>query len=232
MIFDDPVSSLDHRRRELVASRLVAEGKKRQVVIFTHDIYFLRLLIDDAEIQSVPITPQSLIRTPDGYGVADPELPFEGRKTTIRLTALKEQQGKIAKLHNAGDMKEFSRLTLDAYRDLRKAWEGAIEEVLFCKVVLRFRRSIETTRLGAVSVEEDDCDDIEKGMTKCSNYVHDKAMEGGTEVPDPAELLADINALDNWRGKVDARSKALVKKRQTAAAATPVASPGPTGGVA
>jgi hypothetical protein len=55
VIFDDPVSSMDHRRRELVARRLVAEGKKRQVIIFTHDIYFLRLLTDEAEIQGVPI---------------------------------------------------------------------------------------------------------------------------------------------------------------------------------
>jgi energy-coupling factor transporter ATP-binding protein EcfA2 len=224
VIFDDPVSSLDHRRRELVARRLVAEGKKRQVIIFTHDIYFLRLLADEAEAQGVPIMSQALNRTPDGYGVADPELPFEGRKTTLRLTALKEQQAKIAKLRSAGDMKEFSRLTLDAYRDLRKAWEGAIEELLFCRVVLRFRKSIETTRLGAVSVEEDDSDDIEKSMTKCSNYVHDKAMEGGTAVPDPAELLADINELDKWRLKVDARSKALVKKREKAAAAAASAS--------
>jgi hypothetical protein len=227
VIFDDPVSSLDQRRRELVARRLVAEGKKRQVIIFTHDIYFLRLLIDEAEIQSVPIKPQSLIRTPDGYGVVDPELPFEGRKTTLRLEALKQEQSKIAKLHNAGDMKEFSRLTMDAYRDLRKAWEGAIEEVLFSKVVMRFRKSIQTDRLDAVAVEEADYDEVEKGMTKCSNYVHDKATEGGTAVPDPSELLAGINALDKWPAKVDARSKVLVKKRQTAAAA---ASPGPTAG--
>jgi energy-coupling factor transporter ATP-binding protein EcfA2 len=218
VIFDDPVSSLDHRRRELVASRLVAEGKKRQVIIFTHDIYFLRLLIDEAEMQSVPIDPQSLTRTSDGYGVADPELPFEGRKTTIRLAVLREQQAKIAKLHKAGEMKESNRSTIEAYKDLRKAWEGAIEEVLFSKVVLRFRKSIQTERLGAVSVEDADYDEIEKGMTKCSNYLHDKAMEGGTAVPEPAELLTDIDMLDKWRGKVDARSKALVKKRQSTAA--------------
>ena len=219
VIFDDPVSSLDHHRRELVASRLVAEGKRRQVIIFTHDIYFLRLLMDEAEIQGVSIVAQSLTRTPDGYGVADPELPFEGRKTTTRIGALREQHAKIAKLHKAGDMKEFRRSTIEAYSDLRKAWERAIEEVLFARVVLRFRKSIETTRLGAVSVDEDDYDEIDKGMTKCSNYLHDKAMEGGTAVPEPAALLADIDAFEKWRGMVDARSKALEKKRKAVAAA-------------
>ena len=38
-----------------LAYLLVAEGKKRQVIIFTHDIYFLRHLTDEAEIQGVPI---------------------------------------------------------------------------------------------------------------------------------------------------------------------------------
>jgi hypothetical protein len=102
---------------------------------------------------------------------------------------------------------------MDAYRDLRKAWEGAIEEVLFGRVVMRFRKSIQTDRLDTVSVDNGDYDEIEKGMTKCSNYVHDKAMEGGTAVPQPAELLDDINALDKWRIKVDSRSKELKKMR-------------------
>jgi energy-coupling factor transporter ATP-binding protein EcfA2 len=216
VIFDDPVSSLDHHRRELVARRLVSEGNYRQVIIFTHDIYFLRLLMDEAELQGVPIVSQSLSRTPAGYGVTDPELPFEARKTTLRLAALRDQYAKIVELHQAGDLKEYTGLTMDAYRDLRKAWEGAIEEVLFGKVVMRFRKSIQTDRLDTVSVDDGDYDEIEKGMTKCSNYVHDKATEGGTAVPQPAELLDDINALDKWRAKVDSRSKELKKMRDAA----------------
>ncbi len=41
IIFDDPVSSLDHNFRERVAKRLVQEAKIRQVVVFTHDIVML-----------------------------------------------------------------------------------------------------------------------------------------------------------------------------------------------
>lgn len=49
IVFDDPVSSLDHRRRERVAKRLAAEAVQRQVIIFTHDIYFLCLLEEEAK---------------------------------------------------------------------------------------------------------------------------------------------------------------------------------------
>lgn len=79
VIFDDPVSSLDHRRRERVAARLAAEAAVRQVIVFTHDIYFLCVLAEQANTQSVPITTQSLVRRPQGFGVAEPRASFRGK---------------------------------------------------------------------------------------------------------------------------------------------------------
>jgi ABC-type dipeptide/oligopeptide/nickel transport system ATPase subunit len=214
VVFDDPVSSLDHSRREYVANGLVSEGTKRQVIIFTHDIYFLCLLIEAAEKQVVPILLQSLSRTPDGFGVADPEVPFEGRDTTKRIDELRKQCQSIRKLYETGDIKGHKQRTREAYVELRMSWERALEEVLFGKVVIRFRKSIMTDRLKNVLVDESDYPEVEAGMTKCSNYAHDKAMEGGSAMPHPDELLADINALDKWRVKVVSRSRALVEGRK------------------
>lgn len=47
IVFDDPVSSLDHQHRDKVAARLADEGQNRQVIVFTHDMAFL-LLLDEA----------------------------------------------------------------------------------------------------------------------------------------------------------------------------------------
>ena len=44
MIFDDPVSSLDHRRVTEVASRIADLASDHQVVVFTHDILFVNHL--------------------------------------------------------------------------------------------------------------------------------------------------------------------------------------------
>ena len=41
IVFDDPMSSLDHIHRRAVAARLVEEAAHRQVIIFTHDLAFL-----------------------------------------------------------------------------------------------------------------------------------------------------------------------------------------------
>lgn len=45
VIFDDPVSSLDHRRINEVAQRIVALVETTQVIVFTHDIFFATTLL-------------------------------------------------------------------------------------------------------------------------------------------------------------------------------------------
>lgn len=214
IVFDDPVSSLDHRRRERVAKRLVAESRDRQVIVFTHDIYFLCILVEEAEATAVQISTQSLARRSAGFGVADPELPFEGQNVGRRIGTLKAKQQAIAKLHANGEEQEHRRQTVDAYYQLRMAWERAVEEVLLRRVVLRFRKGVETQRLAEVVVDDADYAQVDAGMTKCSNYAHDKALLVGAAVPDPDELLADILALESWRTHIENRSKATAKKRK------------------
>ncbi len=220
IVFDDPVSSLDHRRRERVAKRLADESAQRQVIVFTHDIYFLCLLSEEAKLAGTPIITQSLTRCSEGFGVADPELPFEGKNTSKRIGALKAQQQSIAKLHKDGEEQEYRKQTVDAYFRLRMAWERAIEEILLREVILRFRKGVETQRLAGVVVDNDDYAQVSAGMKKCSNYAHDKALLGGIAVPDPDELLADILALDTWRSKIQQRSEETAKKRKAGSIAT------------
>ncbi|MEK7946196.1 AAA family ATPase [Pigmentiphaga sp. YJ18] len=228
VVFDDPVSSLDHRRRERVAKRLAAESTQRQVIIFTHDIYFLCLLAEEAKQAGAAVVTQSLTRRAEGFGIADPELPFEGKNASKRIGALKAQQQTIAKLHKDGDGPEHHRQTVDAYFRLRMAWERAVEEVLLREVILRFRKGVETQRLAGVSVNDEDYAQVNAGMTKCSNYAHDKAMMGGVAVPDPDELLEDILALEDWRAQVHKRSEETAKKRKAGPpVAAGAAAPGP-----
>ena len=47
--------------------------------------------MEEAEAAGVPITTQSLIRRNEGFGIANPELPFEGKSATKRVGALKAQ---------------------------------------------------------------------------------------------------------------------------------------------
>lgn len=214
IVFDDPVSSLDHKRRERVARRLAQEGAKRQVIIFTHDLYFLNLLIEMAQQAGVAIETQSIARQPAGFGVTDPDLPFDGMNTKARVGYLRNRCPQIKKLFDSGDELEHRKQTAAAYQQLRVAWERAIEEVLLRNVVLRFRKGIETQRLAGVMVEDADYIAVDTWMSKCSNYAHDQALLGGMEVPEPDELLADINELEKWRAEIHDRGEKLHKQRK------------------
>jgi len=91
---------------------------------------------------------------------------------------------------------------------LREAWERALEEVLLAGVVERFRPGVQTQHIGTITdITLQDCGALEAAMTKCSKWLpgHDQAPAARAPVPDPAELNADIGALENWVGAIHSR---------------------------
>ncbi len=206
IVFDDPVSSLDHARRERVARRIAAEAQERQVVVFTHDIFFLNVLMFEANALGLVPKALTLNQTPEGFGVAEETLPFAGANVSQRVGMLRNKQVECARRYKAGDQAGYRLLARDLYNDLRMAWERGVEEVLFHEVVLRFRKGVETNRLKKVTVEPDDVAAITAGMSRCSNYTgHDGAQEANVAPPSPDEMEKDINALEAWRKSVVTR---------------------------
>lgn len=213
VVFDDPVSSLDHRRRWHVAKRLAQEALKRQVIVFTHDIYFLCILQQCAEILKLDLAPQCIRKAQGGFGVQSDRVPFDAMLTTKRIGALRDMRAKVLAAKNAGDEEEQVRLTRDAYYNLRLAWERAVEEVLLFGVVTRFEEGISTLKLRAVVVEDADYSVIEAGMTKCSKFAHDPALGAHLPTPTPEELAEDIETLNTWRATVEKRRDEIRKRR-------------------
>jgi len=208
VVFDDPVSSLDHARRERVAKRLAEEAARRQVVVFTHDVFFLSVLMHEATKVGLPPKALCLNRTPQGYGVADETLPFAGANTRERVGMLKNMHVQCGRLSKAGDDAGYRLHARDLYNHLRMAWERGIEEIVFNGVVLRFRKGIETNRLAKVAVEAEDVAAVNAGMGKCSNYTgHDGAMEANLPIPSLEDMADDIAALEAWRASADDRLK-------------------------
>ena len=75
IVFDDPVSSLDHMHREAVANRLAKEGQHRQIVVFTHDIAFLFLLDKACHEKGTHIASRSINRGAEFAGFCCPNPP-------------------------------------------------------------------------------------------------------------------------------------------------------------
>lgn len=200
VVFDDPVSSLDHVRRERVARRLAQESQKRQVVVLTHDVFFLSVLMLEARALGMEPKALNLQRTPQGFGVAEESLPFAGASTKDRVGILRNKQVTCARMRREGDEAGYRLHARDFYNDLRMTWERGVEEILLNSVVLRFRKGIETNRLKKITIEAQDLEAITAGVGKCSNYTgHDGAMEANLPTPSPEDMEQDISALEAWR---------------------------------
>jgi len=207
LVFDDPVSSLDHRWREAVARRLATEAGERQVIVFTHDLYFLNLLLHEAgECGLVPLA-QMVVQGHGGPGMVVEDLPFQGKNTKARIGELKQVCQRAGRLWREGNRAEYDPLVRDGYLKLRHSWERAIEEVLFNKTIERFRKSVNTLSLKGVLIQPEDQEDADRGMTKCSNFAHDNPLAAGISVPPPDEFLADIGALEAFKDRIESRRR-------------------------
>lgn len=206
IVFDDPVSSLDHRFREKVAERLVEESKSRQVVVFTHDIVLLLALEREAAEQQVPLLIQTVSRSPSGPGECTPR-PWYACNTRERIGNLKNETAKFKKLH-AESPADYQKAVAEFYGKLREAWERAVEELLLQDVIQRFRPSIETQRLKRVSIEPSDFVAIEAGMSKCSTWMtgHDSAAAIASPPPTPDEVASDLKAFEDFTDSLKKRA--------------------------
>jgi energy-coupling factor transporter ATP-binding protein EcfA2 len=200
LIFDDPVSSLDHNVREHVARRLVAAAKNRQVVVFTHDLAFLADLREQADkIQDVDCEFRTLTATDYDAGFVEDEEPFGARSVSRRIKALKQLLVDVERAAKAGDMAAFRLHSKAFYERLRSTWERFIEERLFAKVVQRLERNVIAGALAKVTYTPELGEKAHEGWRRCSNALeaHDHAPAAGGQSYSVEEMKADFKLLQD-----------------------------------
>lgn len=221
LIFDDPVSSLDHVRRERIAKRLVLEARQRQIIVFTHDLAFAWALKDFAKDNGVAAVDRHVFSSGPKKGICGDGLPFEGKKLDARVNELREQVKRAKKvLEEEHNHEAYNNIVRNGYRRMRDTWELLIEEHLFAGTVKRFRRGIETQKLRYVSVDDAEAAAVYNGMTRCSNFTHEGGAEAPPALPEPDEFLADVEAIAATLKMIDENKKATEKRRVGAGLAT------------
>lgn len=143
IIFDDPVTSLDHDRKDLIAKRLVEESSRRQVVVFTHDMTFMSQMVKHSERNGItPIT--HWIRKVNGV----PGCIEENTSPKLaNLNSLKKEVDEAVKDYDAKKAKEQEQALGYAFDCLRSACEALIEEKLFGKTIQRYEDHIRVQNL-------------------------------------------------------------------------------------
>jgi hypothetical protein len=189
IIFDDPVTSLDHERKEKIAERLVAQTSERQVIVFTHDITFLLALLHYAELGNVDCKKLTIRKLGHDTGIADGRMPWLSENCKARKGILTDQLQKIGAMIRKGAHEVDIEKEIKSWSEaLRESWERAVEERLMKGTIERFRPSVETSRLKRLSITQALLDEVEAGMTETSKWVHDRAAGLNVAIPDEAEL--------------------------------------------
>ncbi|WP_256046688.1 AAA family ATPase [Xanthomonas translucens] len=201
VIFDDPISSLDQRFEEAVAKRLVDLAEHRQVIVFTHRLSLMVLLRNAAEHRArldqsaVSVAVESIARDGSKTG-----MPAE-----INTFSMKPKDGfgnmvkEIAELKQLGAPLKALALK-SACSNFRILVERAVEDDLCSGIINRYRREIKTLnklqRLNAITPT--DCALIDRMMTRYSAFEHSQSIDTPTWLPEPDDLLADVQAMLAW----------------------------------
>ena len=207
IIFDDPISSLDHIYSQAVAERICREAKDRQVIIFTHDMLFLTQLLKVSESEKLTVDLKT-IRSGEQAGVVEDDLPPEKMAIKKRISRLNDMiRSQLEPLYKQNKLAEYQEKGSQFYKELRQSWERLVEEVLFGGVIERFDSAVHTRQLSNVDIEKSDIGAITAGMTECSKYLHDQPDIVPMEVGKPEILKDDLKSLTNLKNIIVQRRK-------------------------
>ena len=201
IIFDDPVSSLDHKWRSKISKRIAEEALERQVIVFTHDITFLLMIQEHSKSLNCDLDIKSLTRKRKETGLIASNPPWDALPVGKRIGLLKDAYQKLEKIERTETEEVYKERAKMLYGKLRETWERFIEEVFLNGAIQRFGRAIQTQRLSKiVDLTDDDYNIVDANMSKCSTYFtgHDTAGTLIEEMPDSAEFLADLTVLEDY----------------------------------
>lgn len=192
LVFDDPVSSLDHWHRQRIAERLVEEANTRQVIVFTHEVVFLNDLLfyaEDAKQAPHILTVEWYNSAPGKYQQG---LPWDSKKPLECLDVLDTDQVVIAAQWNPQPNAANVAAMRDAYSRLRSVMERIIETELLSGIVERFQSQVVSGRVKYLAgITQQECDEAKRLLQKCHDQTNAHAPSGKT-IPVPNDLKQDL----------------------------------------
>jgi len=190
LIFDDPVNSQDHQRKEQIAARLVEESKSRQVIIFTHDLlFFSKACAASERAQIVPVTHWVQRGVDDRPGhVSLDDAPVATPQ--YRTTKIAEDTLAAARQVLGSGQVELVR---KGANQLRRTIEEIVPHMLLKQVVKRWDDRIMVTALKKIKWDDALVGEIIDVFECCSAIMEGHShTEAGTEAPPTAGSLEKL----------------------------------------
>lgn len=202
IVLDDPVNSLDEKRKYIIASRLAKESTNKQVIIFTHDLVFVSNLIVISEDNRIPFCCHWVENNGGKPGIVwlnnSPSYEKEYRNA--------EPAKKYYTEAKKDDCSPAQRESLVRYgfASLRTCYEVLVINDLFKNVVQRYNERVSIDSLSSVYFDKEIVDELLDSFSQCCRY-----MEGHTHSdkyayikPEPVNLNEEIQRYETIRTKI------------------------------
>lgn len=199
-IFDDPVSSLDDERKQIIAQRLVEESKERQIIVFTHDLVFVSQLIQSCqEIHNEHSCHwiENSGNTPGRIWSNNTPSYEKAYKTSHNAKEYYNNAKKASPQLREQEIK-------NGFAALRTSYEALVVFDLFSGVVQRFTERVSIESLSNVFFSEELKKNILDSFSLCCRY-----MEGHSHSDKYAYIKPTIDNLNEEILRFDQVKKAI-----------------------
>lgn len=207
IVFDDPMSSLDHMYRVRVARRLAEEAQHRQVVIFTHDIGFLFEVKREAEARDVPLHYQHIRKRGERSGHIEPDLPLKAKLAPARVNALRSELKAFKGQFDTAP--EITRVvwTKGIIEQLREVWDQVIAD--FIEPVLgRFDNKIKgSSMFKLLALTKADVEIMNAARGRLSEDLHNVAGALNPEDVTHDQLSKEVDCIHDFIQSLNSRPK-------------------------
>jgi len=209
LVFDDPVSSLDHWHRQRIGERLVEEAKNRQVIVFTHEVNFLNDLLFYAEEENQTPHVLTVEWCNSAPGKHQQGLPWDRKKPLECLEVLDKDQITIAAQWNPQPNAANVAAMRDAYSRLRSVMERIVETELLSGIAERFQSQVVAGNVKFLrGITQHECDETKRLLQKCHDLTSAHAPSTKA-IPKPQDLKQDLSDARQLIATIKARKKTI-----------------------
>jgi energy-coupling factor transporter ATP-binding protein EcfA2 len=201
LVFDDPVNSLDHDRKHLIAKRIAEEANNRQAVVFTHDLVFVAKLKEAVEATQCELCCHWIEKDGNGPGAIHLNNSPVNESDYKRITIA---DGWWQKARQAKSPSERQDHLKKGFASLRTCYEAFIIYDMFAEVYTRFGERISPGRLHNVLVDTEIVNQIVDKSGVLSKYIeaHLHSDEFAGSKPTTDMLKAEIDAFTTMKSRM------------------------------
>lgn len=208
LVLDDPVTSLDHVRRSLVATRLASLAQVRQVVVFTHDVAFVADLKREAGGVGVPVTERSVTRSLADErkpGLCSSTHPWKAKDAAARLDHLRKELGRIKREATGWEHEAYEHAVSAWAGGLSEAWERIFSQEIVGAIIADGGIEIRPMMVKVLARFTDtDHAEFNASYSRVSQWAkrHDKSALVNYVAPEISDLEKELTMVEAWLKRV------------------------------